>query len=469
MIVGAGDAARLYGGHAAQIIIDCKRRVALTTGDAKLTVYRDAVKTLADAVADQWLPKQCAADVANELAVAHDFFSLTPENVQQIIADAFHAVQVPKPIAIPPSSSRRQLVIRRASELAPEKLNWVWPGRIAEGKLVLVGGPPGLGKSLLTTFMAATISTGSAWPCGEGSAPIGSVLILSAEDGMRDTIVPRLIAAGANTKQVHIIEAKLEGSTRKTFNLKTDVDLLEERARQIGDVRLIIVDPISAYMGGSDGNNNAETRETLEPLADMANRLGIAVVAVTHLNKGNSGSSRVAMNRFTGSIAYVAAARAAFGVVADAEDRERRLFLLAKSNLGPPCDGLVFRVEQRLVADDILAANVFFESEHVTVTIDEALTTSENGHQETSTTDDVVEFLQDVLSTGPMEVGDVELQARAAGLLGDDKRLRETKPFRNARKKLGVTVKRVGFGPGAHHILSLPDTMRAQQTQAGPI
>jgi putative DNA primase/helicase len=147
----------------------------------------------------------------------------------------------------------RRLITHRASDLQPEKLVWVWPGRIPEGKLVLVGGPPGLGKSQLTAFMAATISNGGDWPCNEGSTAAGSVIFMSAEDGVEDTIVPRLIAAGANRDRVYIVASatKPDGTGRKTFSLKTNVDLLEAKANEIADVRLIVVDPISAYMGGS--------------------------------------------------------------------------------------------------------------------------------------------------------------------------------------------------------------------------
>ena len=143
-------------------------------------------------------------------------------------------------------------------------------------------------------------------------------------------------------------------------------------------VRLIIVDPISAYMGGSDGNGNVETREVLEPLADMANRLRIAVVAVTHLNKGGGGGNQSALNRFAGSIAFVAEARAAFAVIEDPEDDERRFLLQAKNNLGKKCKGLAFRLEQRLVGDDVMSSNVMFEGDHVSEWIDEALSASEN-------------------------------------------------------------------------------------------
>ncbi|MGY4629926.1 AAA family ATPase [Bradyrhizobium sp. USDA 4486] len=107
---------------------------------------------------------------------------------------------------------------------------------------------------------------------------------------------------------------------------------------------MIVVDPISAYMGGSDGNGNVETREVLEPLAVTANRLGIAVVAVTHLNKGGGGSKQSALNRFARSVAFVAAARAAFAVIEDLDDDERRFLASGQGQPGEKCKGLTFRL-----------------------------------------------------------------------------------------------------------------------------
>jgi putative DNA primase/helicase len=325
---------------------------------------------------------------------------------------------------------------------------------------VLLGGPPGLGKSQVTAFIAAIVSNGGAWPCSEGSTIAGSVIFMSAEDGIQDTIVPRLIAAGANTDRIQIVAAATQpdGTGRKTFSLKTDVDLLELKAKEIGDVRLIIVDPISAYMGGSDGNGNVETRAVLEPLADMANRLRIAVVAVTHLNKGAGGGNQSALNRFAGSIAFIAAARAAFAVIEDSDDENRRLLLQAKNNLGPKCKGLAFRMEQRLIPGEILSSNIYFESEHVTQSIDEALTASEGRGrgEQTSSKEDAAEFLAELLAHGPVDVLEVERQARAATLLDDDKRLRQNKAFREARRDLGVLSTRQGFGRGSRYVLSLP-------------
>jgi putative DNA primase/helicase len=345
----------------------------------------------------------------------------------------------------------RRLISHRASDIRPERLVWIWGGRIARGKVMLIGGPPGLGKSQVTANIAATVSSGERWPCNEGGAPEGDVIILSAEDGIADTIVPRLIAADANLDRIHIVAAatKPDGTGRKTFSLKTDVDLLERTVARIGTVRLIIIDPISAYMGGADGNGNVETREVLEPLAEMANRLGIAVVAVTHLNKGGAGG-QTALNRFAGSIAFIAAARSAYLIIEDPEDENRRLFLQAKNNLGPKSKGLAFRVDQRLICDDILASNISWDTDYVTASVDEALSASENRRADEGRTgkDDAADFLRAVLAAGAMPVLEIEQEARAAGLLGAESSISQNKAFRSARTLLGITPQRTG-GTGA--------------------
>jgi hypothetical protein len=361
------------------------------------------------------------------------------------------------PVA-PKPAPRRQLISRCASDFQPEKVEWVWPGRAGVGKLTLIGGKPGLGKSQITSFLAAVVSTGGQWPCGEGSTPAGKVVIFSAEDGIEDTIVPRLIGVGADRDNIEIVSGVLDEHGRKTFDLKADVDLLEAKVREIGNVRLIIVDPISAYMGNAETNDNSKTRAALEPLAEMAARLRVAVVAVTHLNKGSAGGQS-ALERFQGSIAFVAAARAAFVVIEDEEQDGHVLFLQVKNNLAPKQKGLGFRLEQRTIdGHDIVASYVVWDGEHVAHTADEALNASETreGGDRTGKAE-VVEFLRDALAAGPVDVLDIEQQARTAGLLGDSQRLKQSKPFRAAREEIGVVSDREGFGAGAKYRLRMPD------------
>jgi hypothetical protein len=333
----------------------------------------------------------------------------------------------------------RELVIRCASEIEPEKIEWLWPGRAAVGKTTLIGGEPGLGKSQLTAALSAAVTNGERWPCNEGVSPLGSVMILSAEDDAADTIVPRLMAAGADVSRVHIIssvhckpvgqDGKKQGPTRRSFNLQADLDLLELAVAKVGDVRLVIIDPISSYMGKIDSHKNADVRATLEPLGEMAARLRVAIVAVTHFSKGGGKS---AVDSFIGSIAFVAAARAAFVVTRDPDDAERRLFLTAKNNLAKDSGGLAFRLEQRLLpGKDILASNIVWEFDHVTKTADEVLAERDAGSDAPSRVE-AEDFLRDVLSSGARPSKEIEAEARDAGI--------KWRTVERAKKALGVVA-----------------------------
>ena len=183
-------------------------------------------------------------------------------------------------------------------------------------------GEPGTGKSQLTIAVVAAVTTGGEWPCGEGQAPLGNVIILSAEDGAADTIIPRLLAAGADLSRVHVVSAvrNADGS-RRALSLQHDLDLLEKKIAEMGDVALVVVDPVSSYLGKTDSHKNSEVRGVLEPLSEMAERTRIAILSVTHFSKAGAGNTTKALHRFIGSIAFTGAPRAAFAVIEDAEIR----------------------------------------------------------------------------------------------------------------------------------------------------
>jgi putative DNA primase/helicase len=142
---------------------------------------------------------------------------------------------------------RGTLDCRCASEIEIEPVEWLWPGRLARGKHTCIGGEPGKGKSQFVISVAATISRGGEWSCGEGRAPQGSVIILSAEDGASDTIVPRLHAAGADCGRVHIVSAVRDDTElARGFDLQRDLALLEDLIAELGDVVAVVIDPISA-------------------------------------------------------------------------------------------------------------------------------------------------------------------------------------------------------------------------------
>jgi putative DNA primase/helicase len=285
---------------------------------------------------------------------------------------------------------------------------------------------------------------------------VGNVIVLSAEDGEADTIKPRLVAAGGDPSRVFVISATKDGEGQRTFNLQADLDLLERAIDKIGDVLLVIIDPVSSYLGKVDGHKNSEVRGVLEPLSEMAARLGVAILSVTHFSKDGSGKSAKALHRFVGSIAFIGAPRMAFTVMPDPEDATRSLFLHVKNNLAAPPKGLAFRKEQREAAPGIIAAAIVWESSYIEATADETLAANGGGGGRTAK-EDAADFLEDLLGRGPIDLLDVEEQARAAGLLGDGQRLRQNKACRAARKSLGVLFERDGFGKGARYVLRLPD------------
>jgi putative DNA primase/helicase len=318
----------------------------------------------------------------------------------------------------------------------PEPVEWLWRGRVALGKLTLVAGEAGLGKSQVSIAMAAAVTTGGDWPCAEGRAPQGDVVILSAEDGVADTILPRLIEAGADLKRVHIITAVKDASGRRGFNLSADLDLLERKISESDNVRLVIIDPISSYLGPKvDSHVNAAVRAVLEPVSEMAARLRVAIVAITHPPKA---TGTTAINRFIGSIAFVAASRAAFMVTRDADDDTRRLFLPVKNNLAPLGKGLAFRLQQRLVADGIVGSSVAWETETVTITADQALQAADEGGGGGGAGADAEEFLREALAGGAVAVNNLKADVKEAGL--------SWATIRRAKDRLGVVAKRESHG-----------------------
>jgi len=181
---------------------------------------------------------------------------------------------------------KRTLIVERASDIQPQKIEWLWQGRIARGKHTTIAGDPGAGKSQVMISIIAAVTTGGVLPCNEGRAPLGNVIILAAEDGRGDTIIPRLIAAGADRNRVHIVTATRAESGDQSFNLQADLDLLEKKIAEIGDVCLVCIDPITSYLGKVDSHKNAELRGVLEPIGRMAERQRIALLSITHFNKG---------------------------------------------------------------------------------------------------------------------------------------------------------------------------------------
>jgi hypothetical protein len=240
---------------------------------------------------------------------------------------------------------RPPAVVRQLSRVTPERVQWLWPSRLPAGKLVVVDGDPSTGKSTLTLDLAARVSTGTPWPDGS-ECPAGDVLLLSAEDGVADTIVPRLSAAGAGLTHVHAMtDVRLtddDGTVRLAPpSLPRDIPIIEQFVKQFS-VRLVVVDVLFAYMSAKvDSHRDQDVRGVLHQLADMADRTAATVVLIRHLNKSGGSSP---LYRGGGSIGIVGAARAAFLVARDPDDENRRIFAITKSNLAAEPPALAYRL-----------------------------------------------------------------------------------------------------------------------------
>lgn len=331
------------------------------------------------------------------------------------------------PPAAPEAASPPSLRVglRRLNTVARREVEWLWPGRIPLGKLTLLAGDPGLGKSFVTLDIAARISAGRSFPddaTGE-QALAGDVLLLSAEDDPADTILPRLEQMGARLDHVTVLDhvrCRDSGQIRRCARLDMDTEAIEEALDALAAPRLLIIDPISAYMGGVDSHRNADVREVLAALADMAQRRRLAVLAVTHLNKGAGGK---AVYRAMGSLAFTAAARVVLMAKKHPDDPESRLLLPVKSNVRSATTALSYR---------IASGSVEWGDALVAIDADEV----ENGAQEGATTgvEEAAAWLAAALVGGPLPARVVIAEARTDGIA--------QRTLERAKRRLSVQSRR---------------------------
>lgn len=351
------------------------------------------------------------------------------------------------------------VLLARGSELTPKPIDWLWQNWLAHGKLHILAGPPGQGKTTIAMAFAATVSSGGRWPDGS-LCPSGNVMIWSGEDDPADTLLPRLLAAGADPSRILFVQgSRLDGQVLP-FDPARDLVNLTEVALRVGGISLLVVDPVVSTVSG-DSHKNTEVRRALQPLVDLASNLNAAAVGISHFSKGTAG--RDPTERVTGSVAFGAVARVvmvAAKVKSDLGAEDRRILARAKSNIGPDEGGFEYVLEQLEALPGIMASRVLWGSA-IDGTARELLVESDQEPQDArSATDDAADALVRILGRDTVPRREVIAQMKSEGF--------SDKVTRNARERLNVLVKRVGFGKETTTYWSLPTSAQVPTDETTP-
>jgi hypothetical protein len=372
--------------------------------------------------------------------------------------DEIYSEPAPPPPPGPSASNQTgdgfdQVVVTRVADVEVEHVRWLWGARIPRRKLTVLDGDPGVGKSTVTLDIAARVSTGSPMPDGQRLDGSESVIVLSAEDGIADTIRPRLEAAQGDVGRVYVLEAVSEdeyvggpGSSRlfdvapllRPVSLAADVKRLDAVVRRL-HIALVIVDPLMAFMGTKvDSHRDQDVRSLLLPLAKMADDTGAAVLVVRHMNKGGGQN---ALYRGSGSIGIIGAARAGMLAAPDPQDESRRVLAVTKSNLAEMPPALTYRV----VGDqEHECARITWEGQS-------GLTASDllrfEPPDERDEHDAAAEFLQSMLEGGGRAPKEIEKEGKVAGFSLDQ--------LKRAKRRADVHSVKEGFGDSGRWVWAL--------------
>ena len=322
-----------------------------------------------------------------------------------------------------------------AANIKPVAIRWLWPGWLAQGKLHILAGAGGTGKTTLLLSLIATITTGGRWPDGEKCATPGNALIWSSEDDPADTLVPRLVAAGADLSRVHIIQGRINAQGEADpFDPSSDIGLLRDTVREIGGVSLLMLDPVVSAVKG-DMHKANDVRRGLQCVVDFAEANLCAVVGISHFAKGGAGSSPA--DRVIGSQAFSALARTVL-VAAKQQDSDARVLARAKSNIGTDDGGVSYTIEPCTIDGGIETTHVLW-GDLIKGSARDILGDVESVDEERlDDSDDPAEALRRILCSGPLTGKD------AKGLMTGNGYTQ--KQIRNARERLFVVTTRSGFG-----------------------
>jgi len=336
----------------------------------------------------------------------------------------------------------RRAVLQRFSDIEPEPLRWLWLGRIPSGMLTVVSGNPAGGKSFLMSDMVARVTNGTDWPDGSVVEVPGDVIMVNVEDAVAIVQRPRLDAAEADVGRVLRIDGVelSEGEDvveTKSFCIMEAAEVLRSALEQLDCPRLVVLDPLAAFLAGVRSNDQGEIRSAFSPLVQLAEEFDVAIVFVHHNRKGTGSHSS---ERLSGSLQIGATVRQSWEVVRDPEDENRRLLLPGKNSNAKDRGGLAFRIVDSTISlsnDGDYVGKVEWEPGTVELSADQA---ARFATDEESCDPWPMEWLRDFLSDGPQPAGDVQASARKVGI--------SEKQLRTARTRLKVASRKSDFAGG---------------------
>ncbi len=398
-----------------------------------------------DELLAEWVSVRRSADARDKEATAHIEDELRRHGISNPEAESEkrrRRAQGTKAKSTDMQTTRRAVSVR-ASDVKAEKVEWLWRCYLPAGKLVVLDGHPGTGKSTLTLDVAAKLSSGAAMHGDRETRAPRAVLIINAEDSPADTMRPRLKLAGANLRHCYFLREVEDSETREKepFDLSRHLETLERCIRE-SKVALVIIDPLTAYLGTVNAYKDQEVRGVLAPLATLAEDRRCTILLVRHLNKGTGTN---AVLRGGGSIGIIAAARTGLLLAKDPEDPAKRVLAVAKANVGRGAPSLIFHIESEKGADH---GRIVWEgtSPHTAASLLAEAPDADSRALE----DQVADSVRNALRDGPVPAK----QVRSA--ISDDGLSPGKGTVERAAKKLGVIKRREGFGPGSLIVWELP-------------
>lgn len=350
-----------------------------------------------------------------------------------------------------------RIEIIRGDAIIPRSYDWIWPGWLCRGKLHLIAGRAGTGKTTLALALGAIVTVGDKFPDG-AAATLGDILIWSGEDDADDSLMPRFHASGGNPSRLHYVKGRRDDKG-KTLPFDPSIDMAElaDAARDIPNLQILILDPVVSAISG-DSNKTGDVRRDLQPVVDLAACLGAAVLGVTHFTKGSAG--RDPLERVTGSHAFGAVARLVMATAKGAEASDPRRLVRVKSNIGLDGDGFEYDLVQVPLDKypGVYGQRINW-GEPLVGTAAELLAEVEGPERDKASPEceRAAEWLEERLGAAPVPAKQVQQDALMAGL--------SWKTVNRAKRSLGIKPRKTGMGGG--WVWSLPSAEGGREGAEG--